>query len=173
MRTSTRQSLKLIALLSIVAAGLSAAGEATLQVNSSTPEIIIATRINDRASIRLPKLPYTFHVEAECAAGLVPQSMLLSIADTQKRVSADSIQGWTEITVTIPAGQIAPLTIAGFCLSATDTEQQQNNRITVHGALSAQAALLCSDGNSEQMIYASLALDITVHCMEPGLPVEK
>lgn len=169
MHILTRLSLISIFLLSVITPGMSTAEEAALHISSSTPDIVIAARSNDRVAIKLPKLQYVFHIEAKCAAGQAPQSILLSIADTRKRVSADSMRARTEVTITVPSGQIAPLTIAQFCLSTASLEQPQKDPVTVRGALSAQAALLCSDGNDEQMIYTSLPLDVTLHCMDKEL----
>lgn len=173
MRIFIRKLTVLLVPLIQIAPGTSDAGETLLQLNSSTPDINITARSNDGAAIKLPKLAYAFHIEAECAAEQAPQSLLLSIADTQKRVAGDRLQDGTEVTITIPADQIAPLTIADFCLSAAGPEQQQKSPVTVHGALSAQVALLCSDGNQEQMIYASLALDVTLHCIDKKPAVDE
>ena len=138
------------------------ADEAALLVTPTTPDINVEIRAHDRYKIKLPGLQYAFRIEASCASGLMPDSMLLSVADTRKRISASDIQ--SDIMINIPAGQIAPLTVEGFCLASSDSDQHKNDRVTVRGVLSAQASLLCSGENGQQITYASQALDVTLTC---------
>lgn len=148
------------------------AEDAILSVNSNTPNIDVRLRSSDRSLIRLPKLNYAFHVDARCPTGLLPQSMFISIADTRKRLSGTELLAIadTGVTISIPARQIAPLTVESFCVRDDAVDRQQHEPITVLGALSAQAALLCSDDSDEKMIYASRSLDITLNCIDerPG-----
>ena len=142
------------------------ADEAALLVTPTTPDINVEERAHDRNKINLPGLRYAFRIEASCATGLVPDSMLLSVADTRKRIPASDIQSDSEsgIVINIPAGQIAPLTVEGFCLASSDNHQHKNDPVTVRGLLSAQASLLCSGENGQQITYASHALDVTLTC---------
>ena len=142
------------------------ADEAALLVTPTTPDINVEIRAHDRYKIKLPGLQYAFRIEASCATGLMPDSMLLSVADTRKRIPASDIQSDSEsdIVIDIPAGQIAPLTVEDFCLASSDNHQHKNDRVTVRGLLSAQASLLCSGENGQQITYASHALDVTLTC---------
>jgi len=162
----------ILVLVSTFGSMLCIAGDAIFSVNSNTPDIDVRLRANDRSLIRLPQLDYAFDIDARCPAGLLPQSMFISIADTRKRLSGTELLAITDtgITISIPAKQIAPLSVESFCVRDDAIDRQQHEAITVLGALSAQATLLCSDDSDEKMIYASRSLDITLNCIDerPG-----
>jgi hypothetical protein len=155
-----------ILLLAFLASAIVIADETTLIVSSSTPEINIATRSSDRYSIRLPGLQYDFQLELVCATGYEPDSVLLSVADTKKRIAlgegkANSDDG---ISMKIPASQIAPLSVEGFCLASENDDRREPGQVTVRGVLSAQASLLCSGEDGQQLMFASQSLDVTLRC---------
>jgi hypothetical protein len=166
-----RTSLVLV-LVSAFGSMLCIAEDAILSVNSNTPGVDVRLRSSDRSLIRLPQLDYVFDVDASCPSGFSPRSMFISIADTRKRLSGNELLAIadTGVTISIPAKQIAPLTVESFCVGEYAIDRQQHEPVTVLGALSAQAALLCSDDNDEKMIYASRSLDITLNCIDerPG-----
>jgi len=142
--------------------------DSSLQISANTPEVSIGIRADDRRALRLPDLQYTFRFEPRCGNGKTPRSILLSIADTRKTLSGRALRETAELVMKISPGQIAPLSLQGFCLNGDDPGQNMVMRITVYGVISAQAALLCSDDENEQMIYAAHALDLTLHCaVEP------
>jgi len=144
------------------------AEDAVFSVESNTPDIDVQLRSSDRSLIRLPQLKYKFRISAGCPNGLSPLSMFVSIADTRKRVSGAELLASADsgLTISIPAKQIAPLTVESFCVSEDELDRQRHEPVTIQGALSAQAALLCSDDSNEQMIYASRSLDITLNCID-------
>lgn len=144
------------------------ADETTLVVSSTTPAVNVKARASDRYSIRLPGLHYNFQLEIDCATGYEPDSVLLSIADTRKRFNfadpkADSDD---RFSIKIPAAQIAPLSVEGFCLDIGDGGQRESEQITIRGILSAQASLLCSGKEDQRQTYASQALNVTLICGE-------
>ena len=150
--------------ISVIGSSTSRAEEAALSVTPTTPDVNIRKRSNDRYAIRLPVLQYEFHIEAVCAAGFAPESVMLSVADTRKRVAAIDLENGpdTRITMRIPAKQIAPLSAEGFCLASDNNSRQE--AVTVRGVLSAQASLICADDEDQQITYASQSLDVTLTC---------
>ncbi len=154
----------LITLCAFLGPATGTADETVLVVSSSTPDVNIKIRPSDRYSIRLPGLLYEFQLELGCEAGYEPDSVLLSIADTRKRFAVSEIQeeSGDQFSMKIPASQIAPLSVEGFCLTSGD----EGRRVTVRGILSAQASLLCSGVEDQQLIYASRSLDVTLSCNE-------
>ena len=140
------------------------AEEASLRVTSTTPDVNINIRSNGAYAIKLPVLQFEFRIDAACSAGLMPESVLLSVADTRKRIAANDLDSTADgsITMRIPAKQLAPLSAEGFCVEADDGAKQE--AVTVRGILSAQAALLCADETEQQVTYASRSLDVTLTC---------
>ena len=157
-----------ILLVAFFASAIVAADETNLVVSSSTPDVNISSRASDRFAIRLPGLQYEFQFELGCEAGYEPDSVLLSVADTRKRFAVNEmpLDSDSGISMKIPASQIAPLSIEGFCLASESGGKQRSDRVTVRGILSAQASLLCSGDEDQRLMYASRSLDVTLKCGE-------
>jgi hypothetical protein len=151
-------------LINFIGWNTGSAEEAALRVTPTTPDVNIKVRSNDGYAIRLPVLQYEFLIEAVCAAGFMPESVMLSVADTRKRVAAIDLGEGPDasITMRIPAKQIAPLSAEGFCLASDNNNKLE--AVTVRGVLSAQASLLCTDDEDQQITYASQSLDVTLSC---------
>jgi hypothetical protein len=138
-----------------------------LQVAADTPAITVSTRSGRRNFMRLPALEFAFVIETSCRADLVPQAVSLSIADTRVTVSADELSSDLplEISVRIPAAQIAPVAVNKFCTNDDTAEGARKNKpVRISSVLSAQASLLCAGEPGSEMIYASASLDVLLHC---------
>ena len=135
----------------------------TLVVNADTPIVEIGARPPGRNFMRLPSLSYKFELMSNCAAGLTPQAISLSIADTRKSLAPDSIthDSSTLISLRIPASQIGPIAVEGFCVTANEQES-----LRIQAVLSVQAALLCGNDADSRMVYASKSLDVTLSCKD-------
>ena len=146
----------------------------SLVLTASTPQIEISRRNAERNYLRLPSLEYVFQFTARCTGSFSPRSMSLSIADSRKSLSGEQLESMTanaELTMTVPAKQLAPLAIENFCIvSVNDVDAMTipaSETITVPAAFSAQASLLCIDEDRQEMVYASNSLGITLIC-DPG-----
>ena len=139
----------------------------TLSVDADTPVVEIGKRSIGRNFMRLPSMDFKFVMEAHCAAGLAPKAMSLSIADTRKSVTAEDIsaESITSITLRIPAPQIGPVAVSGFCIDAEESNEKES--LTLSSVLSVQASLLCGNDANSWMIYASKSLDVTLLCTIP------
>jgi hypothetical protein len=158
----------LSAMLAATAAGCPAtvaAGE--LSVHADTPAVTVSTRPARRNFMQLPALEFRFRIEAACDAGESADRFSLSIADTRISLPKERLrERWNEVTVTIPAGQIPPVRIEGFCIAeAGGTPGDEPVRIP--SVLSAQSSLLCVSDTGSDMTYASTSLDVLVHCQSP------
>lgn len=143
----------------------------SLVLTANTPRVEIARRSAARNYLRLPALEFDFQFTAQCAGGFSPQSMSVSIADSRKSLSAEQLANMAaaaELTITVPARQLAPIAIENFCVvPATDTgaiTPPAKQAITLPAAFSAQGSLLCVYEDQQEMIYTSHSLSITLVC---------
>jgi len=173
MASATRTVIHAAALLLAAAATPPAAAEDSLSISAEAPLVPLSLRAPGRHSLRLPALEYRFAIRARCAANRSPESLSLSVADTRKTFAADEIvaNGATELRLRIPASQIAPLVIEGFCVARDsgsrergDDSRDVRDRITIPAALSAQASLLCAGDGDSAMTYASQPLAVALVC---------
>ena len=147
--------------------GPKAAGQSldsgTLIVDADTPVVEIDVRPAGRNFMRLPSLSYTFELVVDCAADLTPKAISLSIADTRKSLAPSDIavDEMTSISLTVPAAQIGPIAMEGFCVTSSEQES-----LRIPAVLSVQAALLCANDTDSHMVYASKPLDVTLSCKE-------
>jgi hypothetical protein len=143
-------------------------GELTLSADS--PVVSIETRTDGRNFVRLPSVDYQFNVRAMCDVGMQPRSVSLNIADTRVLLAQDAFEGDAPVNVSvrIPANQIAPVALDGFCAAApAESTPQKNQQINVPGILSVQASLRCASDDSSEVVYASRALDVSLRCRLP------
>ena len=160
------KSLLISYLAAVVTVGLSAPGEANdLSVAADTPTVTVSTRPARRNFMELPALQYHFRIEAACSAGQSADTFSLSIADTRVSLPKDRLaERSNEITVTIPAGQIPPVRIEGFCIAESD-ELPEEESVRISSVLSAQSSLICVGDAGDDITYTSTPLDVLVNCL--------
>jgi hypothetical protein len=152
----------------------------TLVIDADIPVIEAEQRPAGRDFIRLPDLEYNFELDPDCANGLLPKTISLSIADTRKSLSAENIpaDSLTTTSLGIPAAQIGPIAVDNFCIAAseqdddnsqsTDNQAGQSETLTISSVLSVQASLLCANETDSQITYTSKSLDVTLVCKASG-----
>ncbi|MFT5501787.1 MAG: hypothetical protein ACI88G_001926 [Woeseiaceae bacterium] len=178
MKTVHQQVLTLLAM--IFALNAEAAADNRLQLDADTPKVNIETHSAEGNFLRLPGIRFAFRIDAACAETLQPVSLLLSVADTRKSLRADEISGnaTTELALNIPASQIAPVAIQGFCEESGAEEnpsgrpQQDPEEKTITAALSVQASLRCASETDEQTLYTSMPLDVILVCNQAPQSIE-
>lgn len=159
-----------VALLFAFAATSPTLARDTLTVVADSPAVTLAPRNPGRNFVRLPTLDYKFEIRAECSAGRLPGSLSLNVADTRTSLQTDKIvsDGPTELSMRIPANQIAPLVIEDFCVAQPESDgngvSELQTQITIPAALSAQASLLCEGPEDKAMTYVSQPLDVLLVC---------
>lgn len=159
-------------------AAIGAPAEHAIEATTSTATVAIALRNHNQRSIRLPALRYDFELDVACARPYLPESVSITVADSAAYVDAEELldDGETEVTLTVPAGQIGPVTAERFCRAAgpardsasdeppDEAEQNADTTLPVPGALSAHISLRCSDGQQEEVVYVSRPLDVMLEC---------
>lgn len=180
MKTGFVASLALV-ILRVSFAADETAGESThaFEITASVPVVAITPQPTDRHFLNLPTLEYRFQVEPRCEAGWQPKSFSLNVADSRVSLTGTELNDREdEILVRIPARQIAPVPIAGFCLiaqagegSIRPTEQREKpdpqRELDLGGALSAHASLVCGKDDARDITYLARPLDVLLSCEEP------
>jgi hypothetical protein len=173
IRTTISCLVPVVFLLVAAAAGLADARD-FLSVVANAPAVPLVPRDPGRDFVRLPALEFKFEIHTYCADSRLPESLSLNVADTRKSLRADKIvnDGPTEISLKIPASQIAPLVVEDFCIVQLEENGDRISavpmQITIPAALSAQASLLCASDEDEAMTYVSRTLDVSLVCNEPA-----
>lgn len=140
-----------------------------LQVSAAAPDVAVSPRAPERNSLPLPTLEYVFALNATCAEPFGPSSISLAVADTRRSLSGDELDGnaSAEITLIVPADQLAPVPVAEFCVEVPAEDSSapaEGERLTLPATLSAHASLLCVSGSEQEIIYTSAPLDVTLIC---------
>lgn len=169
--------LLLFLLNATIAAAQDPAGQ--LQLAVDTPRVAVAPRSPGRAFVELPALEYRFVLEPRCADPARPASLSLSIADTRQRITLDAAESaarTVETVLRVPAAQLAPLPVSGFCERAQDPARSQDapsalanapRVLRIDAALSAQVSLLCVGPESEQRLWLARPLAVELLCEQP------
>ena len=133
-------------------------------IAADAPTVSVSPRPAGRNFIRLPSLEYMLVVRPHCGEGRTPGSLTVNIADTRRTVRAEAIniESPTEITLKVPAAQIAPLAVEGFCV--TGNGQAAPGELHIAAALVAQASLLCTGEGDQAMVYVSRPLAVSLIC---------
>lgn len=120
-----------------------------------------------RKLIRLPELEFPLHISAHCGAGRAPESISVSIADSNKTLSGEdlgaedlAVSVSLDTSVRIASRQIAPLAIHEYCITGNETQQP----LLVTTALTAQVSLRCVKEDERTIIFRAQALDVVLNC---------
>ena len=146
-----------------------AASAGDLDLAADRPTVPVETRADGRNFIRLPALQYTVRVGVACAEGSKPKRLSLNVADTRVLLDEDEVAADTtfDVPLLIPASQIGPIAVEGFCVAESTGLGDTIETMTVPSVLSIQASLLCTGDSGDEMDYASTALDVTLECARP------
>jgi hypothetical protein len=141
----------------------------SLSISADAPVVTLPERAPGRRELQLPALEYQLQIHARCTLDRVPQSLLLSIADTRKSIAATGIvaDGVTKTSFQVPASQIPPVAIEKFCVVAENQAVRpagSAERLTIPAALSLSVSLLCAGTEDGVMTYASQPLDVSLEC---------
>lgn len=184
----TQRRLSLLLLPAIYAAA-AAAGDVprdVLSVSAEPPVVTVKPHEAGRRALSLPTLEYRFDIATECDGDRTPKSLSINIADTRLALSAAKLadDARQEITLTVPAAQIAPIVVNDFCVIedapgdddpdpafglevARGAAVDAPLRTTLSAALSAQVSLLCGNETERNMTYVTRPLGVTLSCERP------
>lgn len=134
----------------------------TLQANETSAQL--APREQGFQQLSLPSLEFSLLATIACPSGTDVESVTVSIADTHKRFGPDDISDKTalDVRVSVPANQVAPVTVADFCVKG---EPGDRNGLLVPGVATAQVSLRCRSENESSVYFKSAVLPIRLHCV--------
>lgn len=145
-----------------------------LRIHVDTPRVSIVPRTPGRSLVALPDLEYRFVLQPSCRAGSRPAVMSLSAADSRLRLPVAVDAGdpaVVETVLRIPAAQLAPVPVSGFCELPDDDAVTPGpgagypaDTLTIDAALSLQASLLCTGPDNEHRVWVGQALAVTLQC---------
>lgn len=147
-----------------------------LSLSANAVEVAIAPQPAGRTLLQLPALDFVFRMDPQCADDFAPRSLSLNVADSRKSLPIAALldgDAYPEVKLTVPAGQLAPIAIQGFCSGAGSESQpgpedlNADSHLTVPAALSAHASLLCASESRQDITYASATLDVKLICSRP------
>jgi hypothetical protein len=121
--------------------------------------------------VRLPEIEFRLSLSPDCAGSGRPEALSVAIADTRKTLGGEALQGskTVDIVLRVPAGQLAPLALAGFCVGP----ESEGESVLIASALAAQASLRCSHDENQSIVFAAAPLDIRIDCIpSAGAPME-
>ena len=141
-----------------------AAADASLRLlaNESSAQLVIRERGPQQVS--LPPLEFSLLATIACPPGSDVESVTVSIADTHKRFGPNEIsdEAALDVPISVPANQVAPVTVADFCV---DDETGDEKSLLVPGVATAQASLRCRSQNESFLYFTSAALPLRLHCV--------
>jgi hypothetical protein len=138
-----------------------------LQIDAEPAVAVLAVQQDGRSLVRLPDIGFRLGITAYCADGGQPESLSVTIADTQRTLRAEGLQdiGTIDISMRVPASQIAPLALQEFCVDPA----AEGDSVLVTSALAVQVSLRCSRGNDQSIVFAAEPLDIRVDCIRSAV----
>ena len=153
-------SLLLLSLATVSVAWSASPARLTVEV----PPAVAALQplAEGRRLLRLPALEFQFGIDANCGSEQAVASVSISIADTRKTLGGEAFRDNAVVnaTVALPARQIAPIAVDGFCPAS----QTESSSLLIQGAVTAHLSLRCASADGDSISYTSQSLDVTVVC---------
>ena len=141
-----------------------------LRVHSEPAVAVLAMQQGGRTLVNLPSLEFRLSISPHCADGGRPESLSITIADTQKTLSGDDLPSTTSLDVSmrVSASQLAPFALREFCVDPAAEGQS----LLLTAALAAQVSLRCAHGERQSIVFAAEPLDIRVDCIRSAAGAE-
>ena len=141
-----------------------------LRVHAEPAVAVLAMQQGGRTLVNLPPLEFRLSISPHCAEGGRPESLSITIADTQKTLSGEDLPSKTPIDVSmrVSASQLAPFALREFCVDPAAEGQS----LLLTAALAAQVSLRCTRGEQQSIVFAAEPLDIRVDCIRSAAGAE-
>ena len=142
------------------------AGDA-IRVEVSVADAAVTPRADAGRALMLPDLEYAIEIEARCDSGGTPSSLSIGVADTRHQLQLDATDNPARVsrTFVVPASQLAPVAITGYCVAE---EPASHDTVLIPEVFTAQLSLSCRSDVSSSMHYLSQPLSVRVVCASPA-----
>ncbi|MDH5454618.1 MAG: hypothetical protein OEY37_01020 [Gammaproteobacteria bacterium] len=117
--------------------------------------------------VNLPALDFGLRAAIKCSG--TAESLTLSVADSHVTLDKDALadRRSAEVTLTVPARQIALAASGNFCV-ADDDDAERSDELLVPGMATAHASLRCNNEGRISVHFASAPLQVRLHCSRTG-----
>ena len=138
-----------------------------LHMRAEPAVAVLAVQQGGRNLVRLPDIGFQLGISTYCANSGQPASLSITIADTRRTLRTEDLRGTrtVDISMRVPASQIAPLALREFCIDPAS----EGESILITSALALQASLRCSRGDNQSIVFAAEPLDIRVDCVRSAV----
>jgi len=157
-------ALAAMALPAVADSTSSPAGRLDVVASAATVEVDRSDA--DRRFVTLPELSFRFQLPHSCAAPARALSLSVSVGDTRRALDQDALlasNGVARMSLELPAGQIAPVVVEGFCGEGASGEDDPGT-LTLPALLSAAASLRCVRESGDTQIWKAVPLDVVLIC---------
>ncbi len=134
-----------------------------LRVRAEPAVAVLTVQQRGRTLVNLPDLEFRLSISTHCAQSGRPESLSITIADSQKTLRGEALQSSVPIDVSmrIPATQLAPFALREFCVDPA----AEGESMFLTAALAAQLSLRCLRAEEQSIVFAAEPLDIRVDCI--------
>ncbi len=161
-----RRQVQILLVFAVGPALASALADLHLTVHANEASAQIEMREQGQERIQLPPLELSVVAEINCPAEAEPVSVTISVADAHTRLGPDALADapTVEAVISVPAGQLAPVTAAGFCVAGASVQGREE--LLLPGVATAQASLRCGTENGSSVYFSSAALPLRLICVD-------
>ena len=141
-----------------------------LRIDAEPAVAVLTMQPGGRVLVNLPDLEFPLSISPHCAEGGQPESLSITIADTQRTLRREDLQSAASIDVSmrVSANQLAPFALRGFCVDPTS----EGRSMLLTAALAAQVSLRCTRDEQQSIVFAAEPLDIRVDCLGSAATAE-
>jgi len=139
-----------------------AATDSLLTVHANEASAQIQPR--EQGQIKLTSLDLSLIAEFACPAGAKAESVMISVLDTHRHYGPEELADTMvlEVSVNVPAGQIAPIASAEFCRNGGTVDDRG---LLIPAIATAHVSLRCRGDAGSSVDFASVALPLRLHCV--------
>lgn len=140
---------------------LTATAEESVVVAAMETKTDVAPRAAHLRLVNLPSLEFGLRAAFRCAGDA--ESLTLSVADSYETLGKDALadQRSAEVSLRVPALQIALAASNSFCLKDDATSSDE---LVVPGMATVHASLRCRDEHGLRVHFASAPLQVRLRC---------